>query len=114
MPWVAGAIFLAPAAGTVLVDTGSLPAGQYNALALITYNPTGFECQFQVTAADGVTVLSSKIIPVTLALMPLVLSGQFLKLQAGEHLRIVNRAAAPVGTEVEASLFYALGPSIGA
>jgi len=107
MPWVAGGIFLNPGAGAVLVDTGSLLSAVYEVGVLVTYNPTGFECQFQVTAADGVTVLQSKILPITLAFQPLLSIRRFLALRAGEHLRVINRAVA-TGAEVEASIFYSV------
>lgn len=103
MTWVAGAVFVNPPAGTVLVDTGPLAPGAYRVEVAITANPPGWEFVLEWRDAPNASTMRQKILPVTLAMLDWNPPGVFV-LGTDERLRVVARADA--AAEVEASLFY--------
>jgi hypothetical protein len=97
-----------PAAGQILADTGPLGSGDYTILLFVDANPTGIEVLFEQTDTTGAVVQKSQIVPVTLAMLIIEFPRAVLRLQAGERLVVVNRAAVPLGTEVQAGIFTSL------
>jgi hypothetical protein len=98
MAWIAGATYLNPLAGTVLVDTGPLRAGYYKFQIVASAN-TGLEVLLQYRDATNTLTLKQKTLPITLS-QSYVTLGVVQRYAPNERLRVVARADVTTG-EVE-------------
>lgn len=111
MPWIAGNLVLNPTSTTVLVSSGKLDSSVYTFKVYATANPTGIELIMELLANDDVTVLRSKVLPVTLAGLDIEFPP--FEVSPGQTLRFRPLVDVTGGCAVEASLFYAQ-PRLGA
>lgn len=86
MAWVDGIPFLNPAAGTILVDTGSMGPGVYRVAFLLDAPEVGCRAAIERRNAANDTTLQSH--PLTVGLSMLWSPGLVVELAAQERLRL--------------------------
>lgn len=105
---------VAPAANTVLADTGAQAAGNYNVFLLLTVTDGAGVNEFALQrrdAANASNIWSHFFLTQggAVSIVPLNLSLSFrMVLQAGERFRIINTTALSAGSPVQASIWLQL------
>jgi hypothetical protein len=98
----------APAAGTVIADTGALNAGDYELRALACASALeGLDNDIELQhrdAANAVTI-KSLVLPIAPNMPPAVVEVGRFTLAAGERIRLVNVLAGSAGCDYSASIW---------
>ena len=95
---------VAPAAGTVLADTGQLPVGAYTVLAVMTANETqswDFEWRNAANSANLAAIRFKMVIATTITQ---IFTSRFNILNDNERFRVINAGAGGVGIAYNASI----------